>query len=191
MSIRVSIVSVAVVCALFSSSGCNIENCEEGAVCNEDDSKHAGDDKQCAVYCARVTICDPHAVEFSDCVDTCESGFETDPEITAQLCACAEWSSCEDITSGHCSAKPNGSGGNGSGGSNTGGQSSGGTSAGGTNAGGTSAGGTSAGGASGSGSGGSSTGGSGATDAGTACAHDCDCPALEECVGGYCAPARN
>jgi uncharacterized membrane protein YgcG len=167
MSIRVSIVSVGFVCALFSGSGCNIETCEEGAVCGDDSKKDHGEDKQCAVYCARVTICDPNAVEFNDCVDTCESGFESDPEATAQLCACAEWSTCSDIVGGHCSAKPGTGGTSGSGGSATGGTSAGGTSAGGTGA-----------------------GGSGATDAGTACAHDCDCPAGENCVSGYCAPAR-
>ena len=197
--------------------GCEISNCEKGAFCGDGNDGAASSDEheQCVGYCARVSVCGgAQADDFDDCVDACEERFEVLPEMTAELCKCAESSSCEDVREGRCSDP--GSGGNGgssAGGSHAGGSSAGGASAGGSSAGGShttggsSAGGSSAGGSSagGSSAGGSSAGGSGGaqcptggtssggTDAGgaggdgAACTCDCDCTSPQTCVDGYCA----
>jgi hypothetical protein len=164
MGIRVAVVSLAVVCALFTGSGCNIEHCEEGSTCkgDDDDSWNEGGGKECTMFCARLTLCGEVGSGFQACVDECEASFQSDPQGQATLCACAEWSSCEDLSERKCSPKPSGSGGSGGG-----------------------SGGNAAGGASGSGGGAGSAG-----SPGTPCAHDCDCPANEYCVGGLCAPQR-
>jgi len=183
--------------------GCEISNCEKGAFCG-DGNAGAGsreEHEQCIAYCGRVSVCGgAQADDFDECVEGCEDRFEVLPEATAELCRCAEQSTCEDVNEGRCSdPDTGGSGGSSAGGSSTGGaHATGGSSAGGSSAGGSSAGGSSAGGApSTGGSGGAQcpTGGtsSGGTDAGgaggegAACSCDCDCTAPQTCVEGYCA----
>jgi hypothetical protein len=200
--------------------GCEISNCEKGAFCGDgnDGAGSHEEHEQCIAYCGRVSVCGgSQADDFDECVEGCEDRFEVLPELTAELCRCAEWSTCEDVNEGRCSDPDTG----GSGGSSAGGSSAGGSSAGGahltggSSAGGSSAGGSSAGGAHATGgsssSGGASAGGapstggsggaqcptggtsSGGTDAGgaggegAACDCDCDCTAPQTCVEGYCA----
>jgi hypothetical protein len=193
--------------------GCEISNCEKGAFCGDgnDGAGSREEHEQCIAYCGRVSVCGgSQADDFDECVEGCEDRFEVLPELTAELCRCAEWSTCEDVNEGRCSdPDTGGSGGSSAGGSSAGGSSAGGSSAGGSSAGGSSAGDSSAGGSSSSGgssAGGSpSTGGSGGaqcptggtssggTDAGgaggegAACDCDCDCTAPQTCVEGYCA----
>ncbi len=168
------------VLALFSGSGCNNTNCQDGAYCGDGKRapEHAG--RECLMLCGRLALCDaPEAQDFNACVADCDARFESEPEQTAMLCACAEWSSCEDLSRKRCSQPPGSGGSAGVGGASG----SGGTGAAGS-------GGTGA-----AGSGGTGAAGSGGSSAGTvgsggsgpiACGRDCDCPLPDVCVGGYC-----
>jgi hypothetical protein len=217
MSIRIMGASLFVL-ALFSGTGCNNTNCEQGAYCVDGEGTAKRDSgRECQMFCGRLAACGaPHADDFEACVADCDARFESTPEEAAVMCACAEWSSCDDIEHGRCSEPPRGSGGaSGSGGSGgasgsgatggasgssgTGGTASvggtGGTGAAGTNgASGTGAGGVGGTGAAGvGGTGAAGVGGTGAAGVGgtggsgpIACGRDCDCPLPDVCVGGYC-----
>jgi hypothetical protein len=189
-------------------SGCEIENCERGAHCGDGEEHDGVDDderEQCENYCVRVSICGgPGADDLDECIEACEVRFDILPKQTAELCACAEWSSCEDVNNGRCSDPgTGGSGGSSTGGSSTGGSSnqggstaSGGTAQGGAPAqggaastGGSPAGGSSSTGGSATCQGGSSSGGESGGAAGEgsgACTCDCDCSSGERCVEGLC-----
>jgi hypothetical protein len=199
---------------LLASSGCDIETCEEGASCafsetgDAPKAPDADDHEQCLRYCVRVSVCGgSQADDIDECVEECETRFDVARTETAELCACAEWSSCEDVREGRCSDGGGGRGGTSSrggssagGSSNQGGSSAGGAPAGGSsNQGGSSAGGAPAGGSSAGGAsnqGGSSAGGSASCTGGTSsgggaggegpCTCDCDCAAEERCVEGVC-----
>jgi hypothetical protein len=190
----------------LSVSGCNITTCEEGADCDGKDHDGDSDDnddehEQCVSYCGRLSVCGaPQARDFEACVEACEERFEVLPERTAELCACAEQSRCEDVIDGRCT-EPGTGGQGGSGGSSYGGSTSqggapgnGGSSSGGSpsNGGSNSSGGSytnggsnSSGGSS-SGTGGSDAGGAGGEDPGIACTCSCQCPSGQSCVSGYC-----
>jgi hypothetical protein len=201
MSIRIIGASLFVL-ALFSGTGCNNTNCEQGAYCVDDEPplKRPGG-RECLMLCGQLALCAaPQADDFNACVADCDARFESEPEETAMLCACAEWSSCEDITRNRCSDRPHGSGGSGSGGASgaSGSGASGGT-AGAVGSAGTGAAGTGGTGAAGSGgTGAAGTGGTGAAGSGgtgaagtggtgpITCGRDCDCPLPDVCVGGYC-----
>jgi hypothetical protein len=171
----------------FAGSGCEIHTCEEGAKCAGRDDEldlrgnEPGDQQvQCIGYCARVNVCGgPRADDLDACVAACRGRFSVLPEETAKLCACAAHSSCSDVVEGRCSERPTSAGGS----TGAGGDTSG---AGGVP---TGAGGSVSPGAGGSSStvpdagssGGQSSGGSGAE-----CSRDCDCPAPENCVAGFC-----
>jgi hypothetical protein len=187
----------------MSVSGCTITTCEEGADCDGNDHGGRDDDddehEQCVSYCGRLSVCGaPQARDFDDCVEACEDRLEALPERTAELCACAERSRCEDVIDGRCT-EPGSGGQGGSGGSSYGGSTSqggapgkGGTSSGGAPSnGGSSSGGWTTGGTSsgtgGSSEGGSDAGGAGGEDPGFACTCSCQCPSGQSCVSGYCA----
>jgi hypothetical protein len=203
MSIRIMGASLSLfVLALFSGSGCNNTNCEQGAYCVDGEgSPKLGGGRECQMFCGRLAACGaPQADDFEACVADCDARFESTPEEAAVMCACAEWSSCDDIKHGRCSDPPRGSGGaSGSGGSGgasgsgatggasgssgTGGAGGTGGTAGVAGTGGTGAAGTGAAGTGGTGAAGTGgTGGSGPI----ACGRDCDCPLPDVCVGGYC-----
>ena len=163
MSIRIVGASVCLL-FLFSEAACNNTNCEQGAYCVEGEAespRRAG--RECLLYCGKLTACDAdEAADFDGCVADCEARFESDPETTAVLCACSEWSSCHDVKERRCSEPPNhGSGG----GSGTGGASGGSAGSGGAPDAGS------------EGSGGSAP---------IPCGRDCDCPLPDVCVGGFC-----
>jgi hypothetical protein len=115
-------------------SGCNIENCEQGAVCEHDDDQppavggkssvsSQSESQQCLNYCDRLSICGaPQAKDFDACVKDCKVRFARLPEQTAELCACISSSRCDDAIEGRCSTS-SGAGGS-SGGSAAGGSSS-------------------------------------------------------------------
>jgi len=185
MSIRIIGASLFVL-ALFSGSGCNNTNCEDGAYCVDGERTDKRPGRECVMLCGRLALCDaPQAQDFNACVADCDGRFESDPEQTAMLCACAEWSSCEDITRNRCSEPPPGSGGS-SGSANSSGAA--GASGSDGSAGASASGGTGAGGSGGTGT--TGTGGTGAAGTGgaapIACGRDCDCPLPDVCVGGYC-----
>ena len=179
-----------------------------------DDGKGNGPSQteQCLNYCERLNICGaPQAKDFDACVKDCKVRFDRLPEQTAERCSCIPKSRCEDVIEGRCSHDA-GSGGT-SGGSAAGGasskggsRSSGGAAAsGGSHVSGSSpaTGGTSGlggspseGGASCGGSAGTTGGSSGASGGsagaggetpGDACTCDCNCPAAQTCVNGFCA----
>jgi hypothetical protein len=171
MTIRTILVCVSTAAvALFAAAACEINNCEEGASCDDwrgSDSRRA----ECTNYCARLSVCGAaQGRDFDECIDACQDRYERLPEETHRLCACADASSCGDVTEGRCS-QPSGSGGTcnscGSGGSPTG---NGGSSNG--------SGGSPATGGVGSGTGGDSPG--------PVCQAACDCPASQNCVAGLC-----
>lgn len=146
-------------------SGCNIENCEQGADCTDDVEKWEPPDsrgtQQCLAYCNRLNVCGaPQAEDFDGCVAACEVRFEKLPRETAELCACITESRCEDAIDGRCTPPGDGAGGSHGGGAGQGGSS---TSGGSSSTGGS----TSSTGGSSNGSGGSSgstqTGGSSGT----------------------------
>jgi hypothetical protein len=182
MFFRNLFLSSLIVSGLALGSACNNNVCEEGAVCNEGQAR-SDSARECNLYCARLVVCDaPQADDFEACVASCSERFKEDPRQMAELCVCAEWSSCDDIAGERCSERPHGSGG--SGGSGSGG--TGATGSGGTGA--TGSGGTGATGSGGSGAAGGSAGTGGtASDGGTPCVRDCDCPAGENCYSGVCA----
>jgi hypothetical protein len=197
MSIRIMGACLFVL-ALFSGSGCNNTRCEEGAYCVDGEgTAQRGGGRECQMFCGRLAACGaPQADDFEACVADCDARFESTPEETAVMCACAEWSSCDDIKHGRCSEPPHGSGGasgsGGDGGASGSGATTGGASgsngSGGTGgtAGVAGAGGTGAAGTNGaSGTGATATGGAGGSEPIT-CGRDCDCPLPDVCVGGYC-----
>jgi hypothetical protein len=169
MSIRIIGASLFVL-ALFSGTGCNNTNCEQGAYCVDGEPAPKRDGgRECLMLCGQLALCGaPQAEDFNACVADCDARFESDPEETAMLCACAEWSSCEDITNNRCSDRPHGSGGSGSGGA--------------SGASGSGASGGTAGAVGSAGTGAAGTGGTGPIT----CGRDCDCPLPDVCVGGYC-----
>lgn len=194
MSIRV-IVAASFAGLFASGAGCDNTHCEEGAVCLDGEETESRRADECLMYCARLSTCEaPQAEDFERCVNRCEKRFHEAPRETAELCACAEWSRCEDLAEGRCSPHPgaSGSGGQGAGGSS--GQGAGGSA--GHTAGGH--GGSSCGGAGGAGGAGGTGGSAGAPlDGGVAgsaggsppsCARDCDCPLPNFCRGGVCVP---
>ena len=196
MSIRIMGASLFVL-ALLSGSGCNNTNCEQGAYCGDGEPqlKRPGG-RECLMLCGQLALCDaPQARDFNACVADCEVRFESEPEETAMLCACAEWSSCEDITKNRCSDRPHGTGGSSGSGASGGSSGAGATSGGASGASGSAgtAGAAGSGGTGAAGSGGTGTAGSGGSGAaGTGgsgpitCGRDCDCPLPDVCVGGYC-----
>ena len=159
MSIRIVGASLCVL-VMFSEAGCHNTNCEQGAYCVDGEpvpAKPAG--RECLLYCGKLAACGGDGdSDFDGCVADCEARFESEPEATAVLCACAEWSSCDDVKRRRCSEPPN----HGSGGSAGSGGGSGGTDA-----------------------GVAGSGGSGGT-APIPCGRDCDCPLPDVCVGGFC-----
>jgi len=177
MSISIRIVGASL-CALFLFSGaaCNNTHCEEGAYCMDGKPRpdHAG--RECLLLCGKLSACGAaEAADFDGCVADCEQRFESEPQTTAVLCACAEWSSCEDLSNRRCSDLPGpgnggaaGAGGNGGAGGSTAGGSGGAGGTGGT-----------------AGSGGSSAGTAG-TGSLLPCGRDCDCPLPDVCVDGVC-----
>jgi len=147
-------------------SGCNIENCEQGADCTEDGDDlgppDRGESQQCLGYCNRLNVCGaPQAEDFDGCVAACEVRFEKLPKETAALCACIVESRCEDAIEGHCTPPGDGAGGShaSGGGAGTGGSSS--TTGGASSTGGSSS--ATGGSSNGSGGGGGSTGGASGT----------------------------
>jgi hypothetical protein len=183
MSIRIVGASLCVL-ALFSGAACHNTNCEQGAYCvdGEPAPKRAG--RECLLYCGKVGACGgDEAQDYDACVADCEARFESEPEETAVLCACAEWSSCDDVKQRRCSALPNPNTGGAAG---TGGNASGGAA-------GSSGGAAGSGGAGGAttdggpaGSGGTAGSGSGGTTSTIPCGRDCDCPLPDVCVAGFC-----
>jgi hypothetical protein len=180
MSIRVVFASVFAA-FLALGPGCDNEICEEGSVCLDGEEVERFGARECLMYCARLSTCGaPQAEDFDGCVEDCEHRFKDAPRETAELCACSEWSACDDLVEGRCSRHPGAGGRDGSGGSSTAGT---------------------AGQGGGAGSGGSSCGGAGGSstpsDAGVAgtggsspltCNRDCDCPLPDLCRGGVCVP---
>ena len=161
MTIRTILVCLsAAVSTLFAAAACEIHNCEEGALCNEDWKDPDAHRAECTMYCGRLSVCGAaQARNFDDCLDACQERYQRLPEETRYLCACAERSSCGDVTEGRCS-EPSGSGGScnscGNGGAP-------------------------------SGNGGASPAMGGETS-GATCEAACDCPATQNCVAGHCVP---
>jgi hypothetical protein len=200
MSIRIMGASLFVL-ALLSGAGCNNTKCEQGAYCVDGEGEPKRPARECLMLCGQLALCDaPQAEDFNACVTDCDARFESEPEETAKLCACAEWSSCEDITKNRCSDRPphasGGASGTGAGGSSgTSGGTAGAVGTGGAGAAGsagTGAAGTGGTGAAGTGgTGAAGTGGTGAAGTGgsgpISCGRDCDCPLPDVCVNGYCA----
>jgi hypothetical protein len=209
MSLRSSLFLLGITLLVAVAPSCNIDTCE-GGYCEKGEDGREDGDRQCATYCARLSLCQaPQSADFDECVGACQRSFEQDRQRMAELCVCAEHSDCRDMIAERCPSVP---GAGGSSGANTGGLHAGGNA-------GSPADGSSAGGSAGSsvgGSGGSSVGGSGGSSVGgsggssgsscgtggasgsngsagsgqqTPCARDCDCPLPERCIAGYCAPA--
>ncbi|HMJ15790.1 MAG TPA: hypothetical protein VK524_30450 [Polyangiaceae bacterium] len=179
MSIRVIV--VAALTGFFAfGSGCDNTHCEEGAVCLDGEETESLRGRECLMYCARLGTCGAaQADDFDQCTKDCEKSFQKAPQATARLCACAEWSACEDVVEGRCSSPSSGTGGapNGTGGApnGTGGGCTRGCTAG----------------ASGAGGSPTDAGVSGSSgDAARSCTRDCDCPLSDLCRGGYCIPAE-
>ncbi|MGC4094019.1 MAG: hypothetical protein QM756_40140 [Polyangiaceae bacterium] len=191
MTIRTLWVSLMLACGgLLAAAGCEIHNCEEGSTCGDDVDDSDSRTRECTSYCGRLSVCGAaQALDFGRCIDSCRDRYSRLPEETHKLCACAESSSCADVTEGRCS-DPSGSGGScnacGSGGTpgNGGAQTYGGSAAGGAS--------NASGGASSSGTGGSVSSGTGggSNETGGAstgsCQAACDCPANYNCVSGHC-----
>ncbi len=193
MSIRV-IIAATFAGVFATGAGCDNTHCEEGAVCLDGEETEELRADECLMYCARLSTCDaPQADDFERCVKHCQKRFREAPRETAELCACAEWSRCEDLVQGRCSPHPGAGGSGGQGAGGHGGQASGGTA--GSTCGGTagSGGAGAAGGTSGSGAN-AGTGpdagvaGSAGTGSPPACTRDCDCPLPDFCRGGVCVP---
>jgi hypothetical protein len=190
MSFKGRIEVLAGIFALFAGAGCDIRHCEGAAKCDDmDDLDRPGRDEhpQCISYCGRINLCGgPRGEDIEGCISACEERFRLLPDETAALCACAPQSSCSDVNEGRCSAPP------GPGGSSSGGASSGtGGVASGSGGNPPAAGGASSmGGTSSSGGTGTGAAGGAPVDAGpasgTPCVRDCDCPATETCIGGFC-----
>ncbi len=169
----------------LAASACNIENHE---------SFGSDDEGLCVSYCARLSACGAkQADDIEDCIDACEDRFDHAYDYQRELCACSEWSSCEDLEDGRCSSEhpepvPVPVGGSSSAGGST---SSGGA---GSSTGGSTAPTGSCGDGGASGSGGAAAGGGGVGGEApdlpppTPCVRDCDCLITEWCVDGYCGP---
>jgi hypothetical protein len=185
MSFKGRMEVIAGILAFFAGAGCEINHCETGANCEDEDKRGVGDERsQCVAYCGRISVCGgPRADNLEGCIDACEQRFRALPEETAALCACAPRSACSDVNEGRCSEGSPGSGA-GAGGSGVA------SGAGGTASG--AGGGYSAGGNSSTGGASAGTGSSGGASvdaghgSGTPCVRDCDCPANETCIAGFC-----
>ena len=78
MGVRSSLFLLGLVLSIGVAPSCNIDTCE-GGNCSEGETSGESRDRECATYCARLSLCEaPQSANFEDCVSVCQQRFRED-----------------------------------------------------------------------------------------------------------------
>jgi hypothetical protein len=80
-----------------ASSSCTITNCEEGAICLDEDDDRAS--HRCVALCRHLVDCGHiDRDQRGACVDACTEGFEHEEDALEDYCECSAESTCSELS---------------------------------------------------------------------------------------------